>query len=325
MPVTDRLRAWTGSIRTALAPWEGSFGQTVARRLPFDAVLVAGAVFVLFRLMNVYPWNVPVLDLHAYWESRLITSYDGFGPFVIGAYLYSPAFAQLVAPLTYLTWPTFAGLWTALLIAGFVWLTGRWALGLLATLVVALEIYLGQIDIFIAAAIVVGFRYPVAWAFPILTKVAPGIGLLWFAFRREWRSLLIATTATIGIAAISAMIAPTLWRSWLDLLVRSATQAQPVVGTYLAVPLWLRLPVALGVLYWGARTDRYWTVPVAAVVAMPILWLNVFTILLAAIPLTPAAGRTPARTWLLESGAVPIRFRTRPRAVADRREALPRS
>jgi len=30
------------------------------------------------------------------------------------------------------------------------------------------------------------------------------------------------------------------------------------------IPLWLRLPVAVLVLAWGARTDRLWTVPLAA-------------------------------------------------------------
>ena len=41
-------------------------------------------------------------------------------------------------------------------------------------------------------AIVLGFRWPFTWAFVLLTKVTPGVGLLWFAVRREWRSLAIA-------------------------------------------------------------------------------------------------------------------------------------
>jgi Glycosyltransferase family 87 len=267
-----------------------------------DGVLVAGAVFVLFRLLNVYPWNVPVLDFHAYWESRDVINYPAYSPFLIGAYLYSPAFAHLIAPLTALPWQVFAGVWTALLVAAYVWLTGRWALPLLLSIGVALELYLGQVDILIAAAIVIGFRYPAAWAFPLLTKVAPGVGLLWFAFRREWRNLLIALTATVAIAAVSAILAPTLWKGWIDLILRSASDHQQVSGSYLSVPIWMRMPAAIAIVWWGARTNRYWTVPVAAFLAMPILWMNVFTILLGAIPLLPSAGPTPARNWLLKTG-----------------------
>jgi len=38
----------------------------------------------------------------------------------------------------------------------------------------------------LAVAIAVGFRYPAAWALVLITKVTPGIGLVWFAVRREW-------------------------------------------------------------------------------------------------------------------------------------------
>jgi hypothetical protein len=264
-----------------------------------DAVLVVGAVLVLFRLLNVWPWNLATLDFHAYWTSRYFINYAAYSPFVIGAFLYSPAFAHAIAPLTALDWPTFAAVWTAILFAALTWMAGRWSiLLLLFSVAVPLELYLGQVDLLIAAAIVIGFRYPGAWALPLLTKVAPGIGLLWFVFRREWRNLLVALAATAAIAGVSAMIDPTLWRGWLDLLFRSFGQPQPVLWSYLAVPVWLRLPIAIALLWWGARTDRYWTVPFAATMAMPILWANVACILVACIPLTSKLGMTPARAWL---------------------------
>lgn len=312
----DRIRP-----RGALAPepfaWlQTSFGRAIRTRLAMDAVIVAGAVFVVFRLLNIYPWNVTELDFHAYWESRDVINYPAYSPFLIGAFLYSPAFAHLIAPLTSLPWQVFAGIWTAILVAAFVWMAGRWSLPLLLILVVPLEIYLGQVDILIAAAIVVGFRYPVAWAFPLLTKLAPGVGLLWFVFRREWRNLLIALAATAGLAAISAIVAPSLWKGWIDLLFRSASDHQQVSGAYLAIPIWLRLPAAIGLLWWGARSDRYWVVPVAAFLAMPILWANVFTILIGALPLLPIAGYSPARAWLLKTRTV-----TAPRGAVVRRGA----
>lgn len=256
-------------------------------------------MLVALRFMDVTPWNHPSLDLHAYWTTRDGIAYDGSSPFLIGAYLYAPVFAQLISPLTALPWPVFAGVWTALIAVTYIWLVGRWALPLLFSVAVALELYLGQIDVFLAAAIVLGFRYPAAWAFPLLTKVTPGIGLLWFAARREWRSLLIALTATVSIAAISAIIDPNAWRGWFDLLVRSAVEPQTIVGAFLPIPIWIRLPAAAALIVWGARSDRAWTVPVGAMLAMPVLWLNVFAMLVAVLPLRAEAGPVPARRWLL--------------------------
>jgi hypothetical protein len=311
------FRSWplAGRTLTRLASISSPVARLARRRLGADSVLVAGAVFVIFRLANIYPWDVPTLDMHAYWQSRDVINYSAYSPFVIGAFLYSPAFAHAILPLTALSWPVFAAAWTAILVGAFVWLAGRWSLPLLLfSFAVPLEIYLGQVDILIGAAIVIGFRYPAAWAFPLLTKVAPGVGLLWFAFRREWRSLLIALSATAAIAGVSAIAAPDLWRGWLDLLFRSFGEPQPVLWSYLAVPVWLRLPVAVALLWWGARTDRYWTVPAAATLTMPILWANIFTILVGAIPLLPLLGETTARAWLFGKHPETVRDRvlTRP-------------
>jgi hypothetical protein len=243
--------------------------------------------------------------MHTYWATGDGYSYHQGDPYTIGAYLYAPAFAQLLAPLTALPWPWFAALWTAAIAATYIWLVGRWAFPLLLTGAAALELYLGQVDIFIAAAIVIGFRYPVVWAFPLLTKIAPGIGLLWFVFRREWRNLALALTATVAVAALSALFAPELWRSWYELLYRTVFERQAVDGAYLAIPVWLRLPIAVAVILWGARTDRHWTVPIAVLLAMPILWLNVFSLLLAVVPLREEPGMTPARAWLLRERLLP--------------------
>ena len=47
----------------------------------------------------------------------------------------------------------------------------------------------------------------------------------------------------------------------------------------------LRLPVALVLVAWGARTDRRWTVPVAALLALPVIWLTSLSMLAALVPL----------------------------------------
>jgi hypothetical protein len=288
----------------------------VRDRLGLDLFVVVASVVVVLRLFDVHPWTPWVLDMHTYWATGAGVSYAQSNPYVIGAYLYAPAFAQVLSPLTVtLPWPWFAALWTAAIAAVYVWLVGRWAFPLLFTVAVALELYLGQIDLFIAAAVVIGFRYPAVWAFPLLTKVAPGIGLLWFLFRREWRNLAIALTVTIAIAAVSAMFAPDLWRGWYDLLRRSVTDRQTVEGAYIGIPIWLRLPIAVAVIWWGARTSRHWTVPIAILLAMPILWINVFTLLIAIVPLREEFGLTPARAWLLRERLLPS-IRSRPSTLA---------
>jgi len=67
------------------------------------------------------------------------------------------------------------------------------------------------------------------------------------------------------------------------------------------VPFLVRLPIAIAIVVWGARTDRRWTVPVASMVALPALWYGGLSMLLAVIPLTRhdaigASARVSARS-----------------------------
>ena len=211
------------------------------------------------------------------------------------AYVYSPAFLQLVSPLTALPWQAFMAVWTALLIAAVRFMTGPrlLAAGLLFPFT-AMEVAGGNVSLLLAAAIVIGFRWPATWALVLLTKITPGIGLLWFAVRREWRSLFIALAATAAIASVSALFMPAAWRTWLDVIIANAGKG----GTWASVPvpLLIRLPIAVAVVVWGARTDRRWTVPIASMLALPALWYGGLSMLLAVIPLRPSAeeARPPA-------------------------------
>ena len=225
-------------------------------------------------------------DARCYWQATLANPYlhsDWTDPI---AYVYSPAFLQLVSPLTALPWQAFMAVWTALLIAAVRFLTGPrlLAAGLLFPFA-AMEVAGGNVSLLLAVAIVVGFRWPAAWALVLLTKLTPGIGLLWFAVRREWRSLAIALGATAAIVAVSVVLLPDQWRAWVDVVIRNAGKG----GTWasLPVPLWIRLPIAIAVVVWGARTDRRWTVPVASMLALPALWYGGISMLLAVIPLLP--------------------------------------
>jgi hypothetical protein len=229
-------------------------------------------------------------DARCYWQATLANPYlhsDWNDPI---AYVYSPAFLQLVTPLTALPWQAFMAVWAALLIAAVRFLTGPrlLAAGLLFPFA-AMEVAGGNVSLLLAAAIVIGFRWPAAWAIVLLTKITPGIGLLWFAVRGEWRSLAIALGATAAIAAVSFVLLPDQWRTWVDVVIRNAGKG----GTWASVPipLWLRLPVAIALVVWGARTDRRWTVPVASMLALPALWYGGISMLLAVIPLLPDRNR----------------------------------
>jgi hypothetical protein len=230
-------------------------------------------------------------DARCYWQATLAAPYlhsDWNDPI---AYVYSPAFLQLVSPLTALPWQAFMTAWTAILILAVRFLTGPrlFAAGLLFPFA-AMEVAGGNVSLLLAAAIVVGFRWPAAWAIVLLTKITPGIGLLWFAVRREWRSLAIALGTTAVIALVSFAILPDQWRAWIDVVIRNVAAGKTGTWASVPIPLWIRLPVAVVLVVWGARTDRPWTVPVASMLALPALWYGGLSMLLAVIPLLP--GRT---------------------------------
>ena len=98
---------------------------------------------------------------------------------------------------------------------------GRWSLPAMLFLPIPFEIVSGNVHLIYAAAIVLGFRASFTWALPILTKVTPGIGLAWFAVRREWRQLGIALGVTALIVAVSFALDPSLWRQWFDIIAAS--------------------------------------------------------------------------------------------------------
>ena len=263
-------------------------------RLLRDGFLLLSIAFIGLRLFSVEPWDDSV-DAYAYWATGDGDLYGEAVSGVIGAYLYSPAFAHAIWPLTFLPWPAFAALWTALNCAILWWLLGRLALPSLLFLPISFEIISGNVHLLIAAVVVAGFRYPGLWALPILTKVTPGVALLWFAVRREWRSLLVALGVTAAIAAVSFVIAPDAWRQWTDLLVRDVGGPVDTLGWFLDVPVLVRLPIAALVVVIGAWTGRTWLVPIAVTLALPIVWLNSFAILAAVVPLAHwTLGRKPA-------------------------------
>jgi hypothetical protein len=211
-------------------------------------------------------------DVYAYWSVDLEHLYAQSLPALggLGAFHYSPPIAQVFALVGGLPWYAFLFGYEALLVGTLIWLGWRWTPLLFAFPPLVLELYAGNINLLLAAAIALGLRYPAAWAFVFLTKVTPGVGVLWFAARREWRSLAIALGATAMIVAVSFATAPSLWSEWFTALTTLRGQAAGEIP----VPLIIRLPIAAAVVWWGGVTDRRWAVPAGAVIATPVLWIG---------------------------------------------------
>ena len=229
------------------------------------------------------------VDAHAYWAADPLHPYR---PVILGdfdAYFYSPAFAQAIWPLTRLPWQLFAAAWTALLGLALYLATGRWFGLVVVVPLVAIDLAMGNIHVLLGLAVAAGFRWPATWAFVLLTKVTPGIGLLWFAVRREWRPLAITLGTTGSIVLLSALLRSEAWQEWL-MLITGPTAG----GNTIPVPLWLRLPAAAILVTWGGRTDRRWTVVVAAWLALPAWWWNGTAVLVGLVPL--AGKRNDSRT-----------------------------
>jgi len=240
-------------------------------------VVGLGRAAYYFFVQGIQPWTFIGVDARAYWQVDLAHPYLTSGVGDVSAFLYSPAFAQVMAPFSLLPFPAFDALWTALLVVVCAWLIRPWPwAGLMLLLPISYELFVGNVNFLIAAAIVLGFRAPATWAFPILTKIAPGLGLLWFAVRREWRTLALAIGGTAVVVAVSFALAPSAWSDWFAFLLASSGRSD------LLVP---RTVIAAGLLAFGAATGRRWLVPVAVWMALPNVILNSWVILLATIRL----------------------------------------
>jgi Glycosyltransferase family 87 len=282
-------------------------------------LLVAGAVYAVVQGLAAQSGSpYAVYDAHVYWLAAgsehpyAATIASGFddtvNPF---KYRYPPPLIQVLGPLHALPWPVFAALWTALIYLVFVTLAGRWALLLLLTPPVLEELLLGNVNLLIALAIVAGFRRPWAWSFVVLTKVSPGVGLLWFAVRREWRQLAIAILATACLGAVSFLLAPALWSEFVVAMRVQVSGLPSTAPMNIQIPVVLRLLVASGIVVVGARASKPWVVPVAAAIAAPAIWANVLAILVAVIPLLEGRGLDrPILPSIADRTIVAVRRRT---------------
>ncbi len=222
-------------------------------------------------------------DAYTTWSIDFTNLY-GIQYLDLGAFRYTPAYAQIFQWVGALPWEVFLWIWDGiLLLILFKWARG-WTLALLALPPVALELYHGNIHVFMAAAMVVGFRYPIAWVFPMISKVTPGLAVVWFLGRRDLGSFAIAVGSTGIICVISFLIAPQYWFDWVATM-RDAVGFRPETPYPVDIPFHIRAAAAVALALWGGATNRRWTVPVAGMLALPIIWWHGFAMLLGVIPL----------------------------------------
>jgi hypothetical protein len=266
----------------------------VSRRITWRRIIRDGLVLLGILAAVLYWWYLTTtggdpVDVRAYWVADPANLYGGaLNGETTNAYLYSPAFEFVVGWWRWIPFEVFVAIWRAILLALLVWLAGPFTIFVLFTVPVASEINAGNIQIMLAAAIVIGFRFSASWAFVLLTKVTPGIGLIWFAMRRRWRDLAIAFGVTAAIVAVSFALHPDRWFDYLALLTGSPA---PAVAPYY-LPFWVRLGPALAFIVFGGWRGYRWPVVVGSTLALPVFYFISPAMLVGVLPFArEALGR----------------------------------
>ncbi len=269
-------------------------------RIARDCLVLLGVLAAAFYWLQLTRTTGLPVDVRYYWAADPSDLYPRAAEGLRNGYVYTPAFEFVVGWWRWVPFEVFTAIWRAVLLAALVYLAGPFTILVLFAVPVASEVNAGNIQLLLALAVVKGFEYPAAWAFVLLTKVTPGVGLLWFAIRRQWRHLAIALGVTAGVALVSLLLNPDAWRDYLGLIVGNAA---PSVAPYY-LPLWVRLPFALGFVAWGGLSGHRWPVVVGATLALPVYYITSSAMLVGALPfLRKALGR-----WLREGARPVLRF-----------------
>ncbi|KLU11134.1 hypothetical protein ABL57_02830 [Kocuria sp. SM24M-10] len=285
-----------------------------------SAAAFSGRFPVFMRVATVAAWVLAVLvvgkivhavleepriygqDSHAYWLAAQEELYYPRPAGTLDAYLYSPAFLWLIKPLSWLPWPTFLALWTVLLLVIAAWLVWplRWQWAVPLFIYCLPEILVSNIYLLLAVAAVLGTRWPGMWAFPILTKVTMGVGLLWFAGRRQWRNLTVGAVVSLSIVAVGYVLHPQAWQAWFEFLISNRDGTKDGMVLFAS-----RCAVSLALVFVAARFNWPWLIAPAMILASPILVSIIPMALLVAIPRLAMAGRRNR-----SAGGVPVAYGT---------------
>jgi hypothetical protein len=220
-------------------------------------------------------------DAHAYWRTAHSHLLYTAPPGTHDAFLYSPAFAQVIRPVAELPFGWFAAMMIAVDVACFAWLLAplgwKWAVPVLFFL--AQGFVLGNIIGLLTVVAVLGVGGRAGWwSVGYLTKVTPGlVGAAWYAARGQWRLVLVSWAWTGVAAAVSYLIWPDAWHDWIRFLAGSGTPWTTA-----------RLVVGLALVVVGARRGWWWVVPVVLVVSAPVFGQGTVGYLAGLVRLRPA-------------------------------------
>lgn len=274
IPVTSR---WSPSGQ-APSGVSAALNAPSLERYFMVATIGIGIGFAVAQVAHLTPF---AFDAGAYWAATpgnlYTTGWVAQGQY--GSFIYSPAFADAIAPFRLLPDRVFTGLWQLGLFVVLAMVLRGWSLPIVAAGLVSLvapiplvgfvlsDLAHGNVQVLLGAIAVLGIRYPALWSFALLSKVTPGIGLLWFVARREWRNLAIALAVTGAITLVSFLYAPGDWFDWAAFLIASTDHEFPLWVVPISLPV--RLAMSAVLIIWGARTDRPWVLPIAVGWAIP--------------------------------------------------------
>ena len=192
-------------------------------------------------------------------------------PYTSEHYRYSPAFYWLTVPFRAMPFEAFMAIWTIAHLAVIAWLA-PW------TILFAFDdVIRGNVTTFLAAGVVLAVGGQAwTWSWTLLTKVTPGVGILYHVGRREWRAVVMAIGATAAIVVVTWPLG--LWPEWFASLAAAPDNYQTVD---VLAPLPVRLAIGTVLCLLAARW--VWLLPVGMIIAMPGLWPSSFA-LLAALP-----------------------------------------
>ncbi len=203
-------------------------------------------------------------------------------------------------------------LWTLAQIAALLWLVGP-ILGVMLLLIPVVglfnELVISNIHVLLAASLVVSFRAPAVWPFMVLTKVTPVIGLVWFAVRREWRSLAVALATTGIVVIVSFALGPNAWVEWTRWIASNPPVPTDPDQLLAWASLLVRLPAGLLLIAVAARRDWRWLVPIAIWLSLPVIWYNSPILMAASIPLARSdlqRARARKRAQLSGKPSIPL-------------------
>lgn len=297
--------AWQGAaFPTPLATPELRPLLRVGRTVTLNVAAIAGAALTIVLLEFLFLAKLPAHDVRAYLRGGA-DLLAGQAVYTTGvgtnlAFLYGPPWAVAFGLVSWIPAPI-VGIAIAIAdVFALRYIAGSWrGVGIIGLCpLVAFEITGGNVNILMAAALVAGARGHMGpLALFSLAKLSPVVMVA--GPRGDWRRF-----AACGLLLV-AITLPWLhlWPEWFAFL---AAQHVPATVGPVAIALLPRIPIAIAFML----LRRPWSMAVAAILLLPVLWWGSLVLLIAPIRLwldereAAAAEREPAVESGLSAAAI---------------------